>query len=449
MDKKEKRKKILKVSGLIGLFLLAFGLSYALFTVTLNGTKKVKLKTGKLELQLLDENDNPIYITNQNNTTSYEINLDNQVPISDEDGLSTQGFTFKLDNTGSIDARYTIYLDDVALDIGEERIADQYVKYSLTKNNSEGTPALLSTTLAENERELDKGVIREDETNTYTLKIWIDEEATNEAMDKVFNATLRVEGVQYVAPPAPNYGTKIAEAQITETITATYYQPDTTGYNGNSIKRMSNVKKIDNEIIYEGGTLVISGTGAIPDADEETWISPIHLFLANDPTLEDLDELYDEEWEACKFKYNPANLVIEDGITSIGKFSFARLLVENVVLPNTLEYIKNCSFAEVEGITKLVLSGHNLVVDDGALTGIRTLKEVYFTNTVQSIGDYLLENIENVETIYIAGTPEILGDDPFYCNVNIIYCETQQTADTISSKHIGNAQVVVDPSKFE
>ena len=44
-NKKDKRKKILKISGLIGLFLLVFGLSYALFTVTLNGTKKVKVKT--------------------------------------------------------------------------------------------------------------------------------------------------------------------------------------------------------------------------------------------------------------------------------------------------------------------------------------------------------------------------------------------------------------------
>ena len=195
MEKKEKRKKILKVSGLIGLFLLVFGLSYALFTVTLNGTKKVKVKTGKLELQLLDENNQDI--TDLNNA-GYSISLENQVPVSDEEGLSQEGFTFKLKNNGTIDAKYEIYLDDVALEQGESRIGDTYIKYSLTKNNTEGTPALLSTTLVGNERELDKGIIKVDEINTYTLKIWIDEEATNAAMDKVFHATLRVEGTQYV-----------------------------------------------------------------------------------------------------------------------------------------------------------------------------------------------------------------------------------------------------------
>ena len=198
MDKKDKRKKILKVSGLIVLFLLVFGLSYALFTVTLNGTKKVKIKTGKIELQLLDKNNNPIYSTSNNVETSYEINLDNQVPVSDEEGLESTAFEFKLKNTGNLKANYTIYLDDVALETGESRIDDEYIRYSLTKNGSEENPRGLSS------RELDKGTIEADNTtNTYTLKIWIAEDATNEAMDKVFNATLRVEGTQYVAPASP------------------------------------------------------------------------------------------------------------------------------------------------------------------------------------------------------------------------------------------------------
>ena len=202
--KEEKRKKILKISGLAALFLIVFGLSYALFTVTLNGTKKVKIKTGKLELQLLDSSNNPIYSTSNNSVSTYEINLDNQVPVDDETGLATAGFTFKLKNIGSVDARYTIYLDDVALESGESRIDDGYVKYALTKNGTTSTPALVSSMVVENERELDKGIIANNNTtNEYTLKIWIDEEATNAAMDKVFNATLRVEGVQYVAPAAP------------------------------------------------------------------------------------------------------------------------------------------------------------------------------------------------------------------------------------------------------
>ena len=194
MDKKDKQKKIFKVSGLIGLFLLVFGLSYALFTVTLNGTKKVKVKTGKLELQLLDENNNDITDTNN---AGYVINLDNQVPVNDEIGLGTEAFTFKLKNIGTIDAKYTIYLDDVALEAGEERMADEHIKYSLTKNNSSDYVKNLNSIGTNPNRNLDSGVLKRSETNIYTLKIWIDEDATNEAMNKVFNAALRIEGVQY------------------------------------------------------------------------------------------------------------------------------------------------------------------------------------------------------------------------------------------------------------
>ena len=196
-NKKDKRKKILKVSGLVGLFLLVFGLSYALFTVTLNGTKKVKVKTGKLELQLLDENNQDI--TDSNNA-GYSINLENQVPVDDETGLGTQAFAFKLKNTGTIDAKYTIYLDDVALETGEDRLPDSAVRYSLTKNGSEENPSDLTNIGTNPNRKLDEGVIKQDTTNTYTLKVWIDEDAGNEAMDKVFNTTLRVEGAQYTSP---------------------------------------------------------------------------------------------------------------------------------------------------------------------------------------------------------------------------------------------------------
>ena len=207
MDKKDKRKKILKVSGLVGLFLLVFGLSYALFTVTLNGTKKVKVKTGKLELQLLDENNQDI--TNPNNA-GYVINLENQVPVDDETGLGTGAFEFKLKNNGSIDARYTIYLDDVALEVGEDRLLDSAVRYSLTKNGSADSAADLTTIGANPNRKLDEGVIKKDVTNTYTLKIWIDEEAGNEAMDKVFSTVLRVEGEQYVKTGEFDDGTAAA-----------------------------------------------------------------------------------------------------------------------------------------------------------------------------------------------------------------------------------------------
>ena len=419
-NKKDKRKKILKISGLIGLFLLVFGLSYALFTVTLNGTKKVKVKTGKLELQLLDSNNNPIYITDQNNTTSYEINLDNQVPVDDETGLSTQAFEFKLKNTGNLKASYTIYLDDVALEEGESRLADEYVRYSLTKNGSEENPQGLSS------RELDKGTIDTDNTtNTYTLKIWIAEDADNAAMDKVFSTTLRVEGTQYVAPPASEYGTKIAETELSETITATYYQPEDTGYkNASTVKRMSNVKQMDNEETYEGGTLVISGEGAIPNyTNDEENFSSILMLLADISTFDDFQ--VDEDYVPI-LKYNPVSLVIEEGITSIGDYSIQGIVsLKNIQLPTTLERIGESAFSS------LSINEVNLP------RGLKRIEKYAFETTYMSV-------------IKVPGTIEFIDTGAFWATHNaVIYCETEETVDLVKSGGADSSKIIVDPTKFE
>ena len=449
MDKKDKRKKILKVAGLIGLFLIVFGLSYALFTVTLNGTKKVKISTGRLELQLLDSNNNPIYITDQNNTTSYEINLDNQVPVSDEVGLDTQAFEFKLKNSGSVKASYTIYLDDVALEEGEERLADEYVRYSLTKNGSEENPQGLST------RELDKGTIEANNTiNEYTLKIWIAEDATNEAMDKVFNATLRVEGTQYVAPPASEYGVEIASTQLSETITATYYQPEDTGYNSTSkIKRMSNVER------YEGGTLVISGTGDMPgewDEDSEDW--KIHAFLAGLDSISGV-QFYDGEPffiddNSFEYKYNPTTVIVSEGITSIGYSTFERLRsIENILLPSTLRIIYEGAFIGIS-VSNLILPDglqelDYYVFEDASITEIRvpssliTINEGAFNSA--SISKIFMES----EVVNCDGPIAVLWADDA-----VIYCKTQTCYDNLQSQQplltlSRNVNLLLDPTKFE
>ena len=460
MEKNEKRKKILKVSGLIGLFLLVFGLSYALFTVTLNGTKKVKVKTGKLELQLLDENNNDI--TDSNNA-GYSINLDNQVPVDDETGLGTEAFTFKLKNSGSIDASYTIYLDDIALEEGEDRLIDQYVRYSLTKNGSSDEAKDLTSIGTNPNRKLDEGVIKKDETNTYTLKVWIDKEATNEAMDKVFSATIRVKGYQYVAPSNP-YGEEIASTQLSDTITVTYYQPeDNTSYNNNKVRRMSNVKKIDNKEGYTGGTLVISGTGAMPGWGENDEDPPLTLFLFGAPSSQDIYDNFDNYYDNVdgrdvpKYIYNPAKIIIEEGITEISDNAFYFMTsVTNVELPETLIRIGADVF-EGTSITAIKLPGHLEIIDDSAFAHTAGIRSVVIPASVTTIGRSVFYG-SSLEELYIENSSIVFGKSgsggTAFPKTATIYCKTQACYDNLQSQQPlneagGNVNVVVDPTKFE
>ena len=171
------------VIAIVLVLLLLIGGSFAYFTLTLNATQENVIKAGTLELTLDD-------------TTSNGITLTNAIPITDAKGLQTEAYTFTLENKGTMGADYTIYLDDLPIDEGKTRMDDKYVKYSLTKNGEEATTELLTTIGTNPNRILDTGSIAGSTTNTYTLRIWIDYDADNDAMGTVFNAQLRVEAEQ-------------------------------------------------------------------------------------------------------------------------------------------------------------------------------------------------------------------------------------------------------------
>ena len=98
-NKKVKKNKILRIAGLVGLFLLVFGISFALFTITLNGTKKNRIATGRLSLRITDRQ-------GHDETEGYAIDLVNAIPTSDEDGIKQNDkYEFNVENDGTIPAK--------------------------------------------------------------------------------------------------------------------------------------------------------------------------------------------------------------------------------------------------------------------------------------------------------------------------------------------------------
>ena len=181
----EKNKK--QVIAIALALVLLVGGSYAWLTTTLKGTKKVRIEAGTLSLVLNEGN---------------EINVEDSLPMTDIDGLKTDAYTFTLQNNGNVTSNYTIYLDDASIDSADVRFDDSALKYSLKKNEGASTTALLSTL---NQRVLDSGTIEAGTTNTYSLNLWIKDEATNDdvqttkdgqTVGKVFAGKLRIEASQ-------------------------------------------------------------------------------------------------------------------------------------------------------------------------------------------------------------------------------------------------------------
>ena len=182
---KEQKKKLYRfgLPVILGTILL-LGVSYAWLSLTLTGTKTNVLKAGTLSLVL-------------NDTTGNGIDMSGAVPMLDEVGETQSPYTFTLTNNGDVESEYTIYLDDVSLESNETRLPDSVIKYNLVKDGSSST-ALLSTLGSNPNRILDSGVIGPEESHSYELRLWLDENATNEIAGQVFRGQIRVEAEQII-----------------------------------------------------------------------------------------------------------------------------------------------------------------------------------------------------------------------------------------------------------
>ncbi|HIR58508.1 MAG TPA: hypothetical protein IAB38_00495 [Candidatus Onthousia excrementipullorum] len=179
-----KNNKKIIIIGIVIIVLLLIGVAFAYLTTTLHGEKEYLVRAGSLGLRLEEGN---------------ELTLSSQIPLEDKDGMTLEGFNFSLVNEGNIETDYTIYLDDIALDEGETRMPDSAIRYSLTRNDEVIGPKNLTTMGSNPNRRVDFGTIGVDETINYTLRIWIDYDATSEdAGGKTFKGKLRVVATQPV-----------------------------------------------------------------------------------------------------------------------------------------------------------------------------------------------------------------------------------------------------------
>ena len=177
-DKNNRFKREYVKIILFSFFLLSIviGASYALFTNTLYGKENVEVTSGTFKIDFKDGN---------------IINLDNSSPISDVAGLQTTPYTFVVNNTGSLDAKYNISLEEK--DNGVDALDRKYVKYSLKEGDGEWShPALLSNGLTLTANKL----LSSGKDETFQLKIWLDEAAPNEVQGKKYGAKIVVNAVQ-------------------------------------------------------------------------------------------------------------------------------------------------------------------------------------------------------------------------------------------------------------
>lgn len=181
---KEKKTGIIVLA--VALLLCITAISYAIFSFSKAGSKQSQVTTGTLIMEL-DE------------SATNGISLPQAIPLSDAEGIALTPYKFKVKNTGTLNARYKIQLvDDEAVYTADgctaKKLSHSKIKIAYTKNDDNGTPTVQFLTMNNGEFELD--TLTPGNTNTFTLRVWIDYNAGNEIMGQHFHGKLELKAIQ-------------------------------------------------------------------------------------------------------------------------------------------------------------------------------------------------------------------------------------------------------------
>ncbi len=172
----ERKKYIIISIIVISISIIALiGTSYALLTMSIEGEKEISLTAGILKVDFSEGNN---------------INLDNAAPISDSEGLKTTPYTFTITNTGNIDAYYHISLEEDS----NNTLSNRYVKMKMTGTNGYDSGIIKVNNYGIGTFEIrGEDVLSPSDKVTYTLYMWLDEDAGNEVQGTQYQSKIVVE----------------------------------------------------------------------------------------------------------------------------------------------------------------------------------------------------------------------------------------------------------------
>ena len=187
LTKMGKRQLMLTLLSIFGVTLLSIGSTFAMFTVSSKSAEYNVVKSGTLNISFDAD-------------SSSTIGLNGALPTSDSDGLAQTGNTFTITNTGSLTAEYTVSLQDDKDMITQDNCSDKQLDKGFIKYNIDGTNIkLLSDSI---DSTIISGSLKAGESKTFTLKLWIKEDATNEALGKHYHGKIVVDANQEGMPIA-------------------------------------------------------------------------------------------------------------------------------------------------------------------------------------------------------------------------------------------------------
>ena len=160
--------------------------------------------------------------------------------------------------------------------------------------------------------------------------------------------------------------------------------------------------------------------------DTENWIvtkskgSDVYdvLTIKNNSAMADYEEYEDTPW--WQYHETIKTLVVNEGVTTIGKNAFGRLrALTSVSLPHSLTSIGELAFEDCYSLISLKIPSSVTVIGNGALMGCSGLTSVDIPASVTSIEDDAFFDCSSLTTVNVyAATPPKLEDFVFFNNAS-------------------------------
>lgn len=176
---KPNKSRTLMLFGLaLVLIVLIIVISYAAFKFSQTGNVINTITIGDLKMTL-DGGD--------------AISLAGVLPITDEEGLSLDGYSFTLKNDGDTSVNYYVYIDNIDIAAPDVKLDDKYLKYTFTKNGTESAIDYLTNLGTDGNRLLDSGTLASgSDAISYNLKLWPTVDVDGEFAGHVWKGRIRV-----------------------------------------------------------------------------------------------------------------------------------------------------------------------------------------------------------------------------------------------------------------
>ena len=157
------------------------------------------------------------------------------------------------------------------------------------------------------------------------------------------------------------------------------------------------------------------GTGKMsPYTDEEDDYSC--MYYTHTPWFSSTHRYYDEYNDGAHAIPLPSTLseiVLEEGIESIGDFVFCDCRIKNIVLPNSVNSLGNGSFKDCSDLENITIPNNVTNIGESAFSGCSSFKKITIPNKVTNIGASAFSGCSGLTNITIPDSVTSIGESAF------------------------------------